>query len=119
MDSLEHGGDLADVGTTGSTHTPLNLARLIGQDVAVEVRHHQHLELFLARRIDEGRRHNVDVPALPLDSGVALRYPASGIKEVAVGGLDNIGLGDHRHGVLAGPPGMGEGGVDDALRAPG
>jgi len=111
VDGLEHGVLLADVGATGRADAALELGGLVGQDVAVEIREDEDLEVAAALLVDELGRHDVDVPVVGVDARVLLGDAIEVLEEAAVGRLDDVGLGDARDplppvllGVLEGQP---------------
>ncbi len=105
MDGLEHGVPLADVGAARRSDAALYLGGLVGQDVAVEVGERDDPELLAAVRVDELGGHDVDEPVVPLYPRVVLGHLGRDAEELAVGGLDHVGLGhdaDLVYPVLAG-----------------
>ena len=48
VDSLEHGIVVSDIGASGSAYTALDLGGLVGDDIAIQVRQYENLELVSA-----------------------------------------------------------------------
>ena len=65
VDGLEHRAVLADVGRAGEADRARDLRRDVGEDVAVEVRHHDDVEGL--GRVGQLGRADVDDPVLLLD----------------------------------------------------
>lgn len=53
MDGLKHGVALANVGAAGSANTALEFGSFVGDDVAVQVGQHKHLEVAAALFVDQ------------------------------------------------------------------
>ena len=95
VDRLEHRADLADVGRAGQTDRARDLRRDVRQNVAVQIRHHDHLEGL--GRIGHLRRADVDDPVLFLDLGVLGTDLVEHLVEQAVGHLHDVVLGEAGH----------------------
>ena len=100
MDGLEHGILPADVGGSRGTHAALHLSRLVGDDVAVKVRQNEDLKIAAAGGIEELGRKEGYVPLVRRDLGIILRDLAAEVEKLAVGRLDDVGLGNDRNAVL-------------------
>lgn len=94
MDSLKHSVLLADVCAAGSAYAALELCGFIGDDVAVKVREDEYLEILAAFRVDELGRCDVDVPLVGCDLGIILADILAKVEKLAVGGLDDVSLGE-------------------------
>ena len=79
MYSLEHSVSLTDVRRTRGSYSALELRRLVGQDIAVEVGQNHYLELRPSLRIYQLSGHYVDIPVVELYSGVILRDLLRGV----------------------------------------
>ena len=72
--------------------TALELSRLVGDDIAVEVRQNKHLELCAALFVNQLCGHDVNVPVVKLDTRIVLCNLLAYIKELTVRCLYNIRL---------------------------
>ena len=69
VDGLEHRVALADIGRTRGAYAALNLGRLVGDDIAVQVGQHDHLEIAAAfdTAVKEVEYSKSGKPVLPAD----------------------------------------------------
>ena len=95
MGGLEHRRLRADVGAGREAQAADHAGAEVGDDVAVEVREHDHVVLLGAR--DELVAEVVDDPVLELDVRVVLGHLAARLQEQAVGELHDVGLVGRRH----------------------
>jgi len=89
---LEHGVALAYVGASGGAHPSLELGRLIGEDVAIEVGENYDLEIAPALFIHQLGGHDINKPVIESDFGILGCHSFRRLQEFAVRGLDHIGL---------------------------
>ncbi len=101
MNGLEQRIVAADIGTSRGSHAALNLRRFIRDDVAVQVRQHEHLELTPNVLVHQVRRHDVDEPVIRLNFRIILGYFLAKPQEIAIRLLHNIRLRDDGHPLLA------------------
>ena len=83
VDGLEHGAVVADVGAAGEADAAGDLRRHVGQNVAVEVRHHDDIEGLWG--IGQLGRADVDDPVLLLDVRIVRADLVEDLMEQAVG----------------------------------
>ena len=94
---------------------PISPAHEVGEDVAVEVREHEHVVLL--RPLDELHAHVVHDPVVELDVGVLVRDLARDAQPEPVGELHDVRLVDGRDLAAAVPARVVEGELEDAARA--
>ncbi len=99
MDGLEHGIPLADIGASGGAHSALELRGLIGEDVPVQVGQDDHLEVAPPFLVHQLCRHYIHEPVIELNFRILAGYSPGYLQELAVCGLDHIGLGDRRDSI--------------------
>ncbi len=76
VNGLEHGVPLADVRAARRAYAALELGRLVGQDVAVEIGKNEYLEVGTALFVYELCGGYVDIPIVGCDFGIFLcRFP--------------------------------------------
>lgn len=97
VDGLEHSVLFTDVCASCRADAALELCGLIGNDITVKVGKKKNLEVAAALLVDELCRHNICVPLVSGDFGVEVCDLVAVLKEVTVGGFDNVGLGNERH----------------------
>ncbi len=115
VDRLEHGDMLADVRRGREAHRAGDLGGDVREDVAVEVRHHDDVELL--RRVGELRRADVDDPVLLLELRILGADLVEDLVEEAVGELHDVVLGEAGHLAPAVGAGIFERIADDLLGA--
>ena len=69
---IEHRIARTDIGATRRSNAALQLRRLVGQDVAVQIGQEEDLKTAACRRIDQIGRHNIHIPILDLDLRIVL-----------------------------------------------
>ena len=107
---------LAQVCAAGGADTPLEFGGFVCQDVPVEIRQDEYLELGPSLFIDQFCRHDIDIPVVHFDFRIILCNLLAFLQELAVGGLHHIGLGDDGDPVLAVGPGIFKGQAGDPFR---
>ena len=111
VDGLEDGALVPDVAGRGQTQTTDQTGTHVGQDVAVQVGHDQHLVVVGSRVGDDLQARVVQQLSVELDIGELLGDVARQVQEQTVGHLHDTGLVHHadlllvdRAGVLEGEP---------------
>ena len=89
-----HGVVVAQVCAAGSADAALELRRLVGDDIAVEVGEDEHLKVSPTLFIDELGGGDVDIPVVSDDIRILFADLLANLQEFAVGSLDHVGLGD-------------------------
>ena len=103
MDGLINAGVIADVGAGRKAQTAHKPCAKIADNIAVEVRGHQHIELL--RLLHQLHAERINDAVVCGDFGIVGRHLAEGAQEQAVRQLHDIGLVDRRDlfaAVLAG-----------------
>ena len=100
MNGFKHGILLANVCTASSTYAALKFCSFVGDNVAVKIGENKYLEILAALRVDELGRCDVDVPLVGCDLGIILADILAKVEKLAVGGLDDVSLGDDGNSVL-------------------
>jgi hypothetical protein len=94
VDGFEHGALVADVGRPGQAHRAGDLRRHVGEDVAVQVRHHDHVEGV--RRVGHLGGADVHDPDFLLDVRIERADFVEHLVEQAVGHLHDVVLHEAR-----------------------
>ena len=92
MDCFEHGVSAADVGATCRANAALHLGRFVRDDVAVEVRQNEDVEVFVDQFVDQVGAHDVNVSVVGLDLRILFRHFIAELQELAVGLLHDVRL---------------------------
>src|SRR5882724_9238408 len=108
---LEDRDALAEVPAGGEPEPADHSGAEIGEDVAVEVRQHEHVVLF--RALDELHAHVVHDAVVELDVTVLYSDLLRDTEKQAVGELHDVGLVYRRHFASAVPTRIVEGELDD------
>ena len=106
VDSFKHGILVANIGTACGTHTTLDLGSFIGDDIAVQIGQHEHLELVADLLIHKVRGHNINVPFVGGNLRILCRDLLADGRKFAVCLLHNIGLGNNRNPLFTVLPGI-------------
>ncbi len=115
VDGLEHGALLADVGRAGHADAAGDLRGHVGEDVAVEVGHHHHVELL--RGVGQLGRADVDDPGFLFQVRVLAADFLEHLMEQAVGEFHDVVFDEAADLAPALLAGVVEGVADDALAA--
>ena len=115
VDSLKHRTAVPNVGGAGQPHGAGNLGRHVGQDVAVQIRHHDHVEHL--GRVGQLRRADVHNPVLLLDIGIFGPDFVEYLVKEPVGHLHDVVLGEAGHLLAAIGPRVLKRVADDLLGA--
>ena len=106
---------VADVRRSRQSHRTRNLRRHVRQNVAIQIRHHDHVERF--RRVGHLRRADVDNPVLLLDLRILCADLVEDLVEQAVGHLHDVVFGEAGDLLAVVLDGVFEGVADDLLAA--
>ena len=74
MNRFKHRIALPKVCASSCADAALEFSRFIGQDITVQIRENQNLELLSALFIHQFCGHDVDIPVIHLDARVFLRH---------------------------------------------
>ena len=115
VDRLEHGHMLANIGRPRQPDRTSDLGCDVGENVAVEIRQHDHVERF--RRVGQLGGADVDDPVLVLDVRVLGGNLFEDLMEEPIGHLHDVVFGEAGDLATIVLPGVVEGIADDLLRA--
>ena len=115
MDRLEHGRFPPHIGRAGQPNGPRHLRRHVGQDIAVEVERHHHIQAFRLGR--HARRADVNNLVVGPQVGILGGHLVEDAMEQAVGELHDIVFGHAGDFFAAIGAGVLEGIADNALGA--
>ena len=100
MNGFKHGVFVADVCTARSAYAALKLCRLVGYNVAVKVRQNKYLKVCAALFVNKLCCGYVNIPLVGCDFGIVLCNVFAKVKELAVGGFDDVCFCYYRNSVF-------------------
>ncbi len=72
MDRFKHSVSATDIGTSGSSYAALQLCRFIGNDIAIQIRQDEYVEIAVDLIVNQVGCHDIYIPVVGLDLRVIL-----------------------------------------------
>ena len=93
MDRFKHSVSATDIGTSGSSYAALQLCRFIGNDIAIQIRQDEYVEIAVDLIVNQVGCHDIYIPVVGLDLRVILGNIVAEAEEFTVSFLHDIRLG--------------------------